>query len=213
MTRYLLNRLRMLRTTTDHFDEHPDLWNTLAPIVDALAPVRAARTALETTADIQADSDTRGLTADKARARDTATEQLVDLGRKTAAHAITIGDSDLQRAVDHSTSDWGRLAEDRFIADANSALTRIEAILPDLAPYDVTPDHLTAARASLADVRRLAGRRDNVAADRTDATDDLDQIYSDAVEPLGVLDRLVPALITDAAFVDQYRIARRIPGD
>lgn len=213
MTRRLLNRLRMLRTTTDHFDEHPDLWNTLDPIVAALAPVRAARTALETTADVQANSDTKGLTTDKTRARTTATRQLVDLGRKVAAYAITIGDNDLQQAVDHSESDWDRLADDRFIADANSALTRIEAILPDLAPYQVTPDDLTAARASLTEIRRLAGRRDNVATDRTDATQDLDQIYTDAVEPLGVLDRLVPALITDPAFVDQYRIARRIPGD
>ncbi|HEX8299004.1 MAG TPA: hypothetical protein VF594_07555, partial [Rubricoccaceae bacterium] len=81
-----------------------------------------------------------------------------------------------------------------------------------LAAYAVTPTELAEARAAVEAARPLGAARDIRQDGRTRATAALDGGYSTVVPTLGLLDRLVPRLVKDAAFVAEYRIARRIPG-
>ncbi|WP_412062370.1 hypothetical protein [Rubrivirga sp. IMCC45206] len=213
MTRYIRNRLRMLRATVAHFDEHPDAWSAKPPVVRALAPIRDAHATLEAAATAQAEGDTTGLTEDKGDARDDATTGLVTLGKRVTAYAVEIGDDDLRAALDHSRSDWDRFPDDVFYAQARRALNRAEPLLTALTEFEVTAEQLTAVRADLAEFVRIAGLRDTTDASGTAATEDLDTVYSNAVKPLKQLDRVVDALVADPAFVAQYHVVRRIPGD
>ena len=200
----------MLRTTLAHFDEHPDAWSAKQPVATAVGALRDHLATFERHAEVQADSDTEGLTEEKTDARTHAAGLLADLGRKVSAYALTTGDADLRRAVDRTAREWLRMREADFVSESASALTRTEAVLADLGPYEVTPDDVTDARAAVARVPTLADDRDNVGIDHADATADLDRAYSEAVP---TLDRLVPSLVDDEDFRDQYALARRIPGE
>lgn len=214
MEQRLQNRLRMLTNTLGHFADHPDLWNGHPPIVRNVDALRAARGRMASAAETQEGSDSQGLTANKQAARTDAATRLTRLGRKVSAYALEAGDEDLRRAVDHSQSEWERMAEATFASRATNALDRIAALSTELAEYGVTDDEATAAREAVAEVGRLAERRDNTGATREVATGDIGEAYSDdAVPALDKLDRLVPALIEDEAFVDTYEEVRQILGD
>ena len=163
--------------------------------------------------DAQAANDPEGLTDQKDAARDDAARQLAALGQKATAYAIDAGDDVLRQAVDHSVSEWERMPEAAFASNAKDALDRIEAQAAPMAEYGVAPAQVTDARAAVAEVARLAERRDNTGAGRSVATDDIDEAYSeDALPALDQLARLVPVLVEDEAFVDRYREVRQIPG-
>lgn len=214
MNRRLRNRIRMLHTVLAHVDEHPDVWSDKPPIARNVAAVRATTEQIDATAEAQAAGDTQGLTENKRRARRAAVDALLDLGRKVAAYAIETGDADLRQAADRSRTDWRRMPDATFAAEAADLFRRVEAA-PDgaLDEYGVGATEVEDARAAVAEVGRLGEIRDNVGIDVSVATEDLDELYDDTAEPLEVLDRLVPALIDDEGFVDEYARARRIPGD
>lgn len=139
-----------------------------------------------------------GLADNRAAARGAAEARLATLGRRASAYAVEASDADLREAVDHSRSDWKRMAEADFHARAEDALGRIDAALAPLAEYGVEKEDVAAARAALAAARPLTAGRDNVRAVATGALD--------------VLDRLVPTL-ANTAFVAEYRQVRRITGE
>ena len=214
MNRYIRNRLRMIGNVLTHFDEHPDVWAAEAPVAVEVDALRDARARMDAAAESQAESDTRGHTRTKNAARDHAEALLAELSRKVRPYAVKAGDGALLQAVDRSPTEWDRLTDADLVTEADDALTRTEAALPDLAPYKVTAGDLTAARDAVARVPRLARARDNVGADRGVATDDLDALYDAAARPpLTALDDLVPALLPDDAFAAEYARVRRIPGD
>ena len=213
MTDYLRRRLDMLQRTLAHFDEHPDLWDAKPPIFSHVATVRDAEAAMTSAAGRQAGSAPTGLTKNKERAREHAVGLLADLSAKVASYARTVGDADLESAVDRSPTEWRRMPEEAFFAEADRALGRITAVLDQLAGYEVDRDGVTAAQEAVDAVRPLGATRDNVKADRGEATATLEAAYSGAVPSLDELDGLVPALITDAAFVAEYQRVRRIDGD
>ena len=214
MNRRLRNRVRMLHTTLAHFDEHPDAWSDKAKIAESVDSVRSISDRIDDAAEAQAGGDTEGLTQSKRAARRAATDQLVDLGRKVSAYAILTGDADLRQAADRSRSDWRLLPDRTFADEAADLLRRVEAVPEgELDDYGVAPDETATVRASVAEVGKLGARRDNVGIDRAEATEDLDELYDQTETPLDVLDRLVPTLVADESFVDEYHRARRIPGD
>lgn len=204
----------MLNRTLAHFGGHAALWNAHGPILANVAALQGARDRMVEAAADQAEGDTRGLTADKAAARAAAAALLTPLGQKVSAFALATGDEDLRRAVDFSRSEWERMSEAAFASQAATALDRTEARLAELGGYGVAAEDLTAARDAVAAVGALAERRDTTDAEREVATDAIAEAYSeDAVPALDQLDRLVPALVTDAAFVATYREVREVPGD
>ena len=214
MNKRIRNRLRMIGTVLTHFDEHPDVWAAEPTVVTEVDALRDARARMDAAAETQAESDTRGHTRTKHAARAHAESLLADLSRKVRPYARKTGDEALLQAVDRSATEWGDLTDADLVTEADDVLTRTEAALPDLAPYKVTPEALTAARDAVAEVPRLARARDNVGADRGVATDDLDALYDAAARPpLTALDDLVPALLADDAFAAEYARVRRIPGD
>ncbi|WP_412062892.1 hypothetical protein [Rubrivirga sp. IMCC45206] len=213
MTRYLANRLVMLRNVVQHFDEHPTLWADLPLIVAEVDTVRAARDTIERPATAQAGADTTGLTDERDKVRDDAVDRLTALSEKVRPYARTSGNGDLLKALSHAPSTWAKLAIDTFAADARDALNGIEAVLPDLTPYQVTAEEIAAARTAVADVPRLTSERDTTGFEGEVATDELDDAYPAVRPALLNLDDLVPAQIPDPAFVAQYREARQIPGD
>lgn len=213
MTAKTRRRLDMMQRTLAHFDQHPALWSGKAPIVLHVGTVREAEAAMEAAAGRQASSAPQGLTKNKEAARTHAAGLMAALSAKAGSYARTIGDADLEQAVDHSLSEWTRMAEEAFFADADRALDRIGGVLDALAGYEVDRADVTAARAAVNALRPMAPARDNVEADRAAATAALEAAYSGAVPSLDELDTLVPALVDDAAFVAEYQRVRRIDGD
>ncbi len=210
----LRNRLRMLTNTLGHFDEHPDAWSGHPPLVQHVEALRAAHGRMAGAGDDQAANDPKGLTKQKTKARKAAAKALADLGLKATTYAVDVGDEVLRRAVDHARSEWERMPEGTFASKAKDALDRIEAQAEPMAAYGVAPRQIGAAREAVAEVARLTERRDNTDAGRSVATDDIEDAYSDdAVPTLAQLDRLVPTLVTDAAFVARYGEVRQIVGD
>ena len=213
MTAVLRRRLAMLRATLAHFDAHPDAWAGVEDVEDGVQAVRDGVATLTKDAETQAAATPEGLTVNRDAARDAAEDLLARLGRRVRAHAIRIGDADLLEAVAHTRSDWDRFAEADFHANAADTLTRIDAVLPDLARVRVTKADVAAARAALTAAGPGTAVRDTVRARRVAATAALGGGYSAVVGPLDVLDLLVPELVDDAAFVAEYRVVRRVPGD
>ena len=64
----------------------------------------------------------------------------------------------------------------------------------------------------MAALRPLTPRRDTRRAARVAATAGLATGYAALVQPLAILDALVPALVADAELAARYAIARRIIG-
>lgn len=213
MTDKTSRRLDMLQRTLAHFDEHPALWNAKPPLVSHVAVVRDAEAAMTAAAGRQAGSAPTGLTKNKERARERAVGLLADLSATVGSYARTVGDADLEGAVDHSPSEWQRMPEETFFAEADRALGRIPAVLDQLAAYEVDRADVAAAQDAVDAVRPMGATRDNVKADRGAATATLEAAYSVAVPSLDELDGLVPRLIKDAAFVAEYARVRRIDGD
>ncbi len=213
MTGVLRRRLTMLHATLAHFDAHPDAWAGIEDVEDSVQAVRDGTSAIERHAETQAAATPEGVTENRDAARDAAEDLLARLGRRVSAHAIRIGDADLREAVDHSRSDWDRMAEADFFSTAADALDRTEAVLPDLTRVRVTSKDVDAARAAVEAARPGTAARDGVRARRVTATAALGGGYSAVVGPLDVLDRLVPELVEDAGFVAEYRVVRRVPGD
>ena len=205
-------RLDMLRAVLHHFDEHPAAWAGKSRIAHNVGLLRTVLADLDAAATAQTAADPEGLTEDKAAARDAAEILLADLSAGATAHALETDDADLRVAVDFSLSDWDRMAEADFFAQAEATLARIEAEADALAEVDVTKGEVAAARAAVTAARPVTAARDNVVADRMVATSALGSGYGAAVTPLRVLGLLVPRQIKDAAFVAEYRNVRRVRG-
>ncbi len=213
MTDYLRRRVAMLRRTLTHFDEHPDDWTAIEPIADQVAVVRDGTAAIERDGKTQAAATPKGVTEARDAARDDAEIRLASLGKRVTAYAIVARDPDLREAVDVTRAQWDGMAEETFFSRAADATTRTEAVLAKLPTYGVTKSTLAEVRAAVDAARPLTAARDNVSADRGGATERLKAGYSALVEPLVVLDFLVPELVESPEFVAEYRRVRRIPGD
>ena len=213
MTDYVRRRLAMLRATLAHFDAHPAAWAGFEDIEESVEAVREGTAEIERHAEAQAAATPEGLTRNRDDARDRAETLLARLGTRVGAHARRIGDADLREAVAISRSGWDRMPEADFFARADDALTRTEAILPDLTRVRVTRESLTEIRAALAAARPGTAARDTERARRVAATAALGGGYSPLVGPLDTLDDLVPEFVADPDFVAQYRAVRRIADD
>lgn len=213
MTAKLSRRIAMLRRTLTHFDEHPDDWTAIEPIADQVAVVRDGTAAIERDAKAQAAATPKGITEARDDARDIAETRLASLGRRVTAYAIVARDPDLREAVNVTRAQWDDMPEQAFFNRAADALTRTDAVLDKLARYGVDKSTLAAVRAAVDAARPLTAARDNVAADRGGATERLSTGYTALVEPLDVLDFLVPELVESPEFVAEYRRVRRISGD
>ena len=206
-------RIDMLHRTLDVFDGQPGLWSAKPPIVQNVAVVRAGLAEIERAVAAQVRSDPKGLTQNKAVVRETAAKRLAVLAAKTEVFAAMTGDDDLEAAADVSLTRWRRMPEALFFGKADDLLDRIDASLSALAGYEITKADIVDARDALDVLQPLTSVRDRRRGERVAATEDLDVGYSVVVEPLGFLDTLVPLQVKDRAFVDAYRIARRIDGD
>ena len=213
MDRRIENRIKMLRSTLHHFDAHPDAWDADGPLGELVGTLRQRFREITDAATAQAAGDTRGLTEDRDAALETAAGRLAHLGEKVGGYALVVGDADLRRAVEHTAYEWARMSQADFVRNAADALRRTEAVLDELGPYKVTPEEVAAARAAVAEVPRLTADRDAAEDQGAVATDALPATYTRAVPTLTALDRLVPGLVDDAAFVAGYREAHQIPGD
>lgn len=203
----------MLHRTLAHFDGQPAAWNTHEALTRNVEALHDGTDAMDAAAEAQAAGATKGLTEAKQAARRHAATLLAFLGRKVGGYALEAGDPDLGRAVDRGRSVWLHLADEAFVAEAGAALNRVEAILHDLGPYEVTADDVAAARAAVKAAHDLDTRRDLTAAGHAVATDELEDSYTALVPTLALLDRLVPALVQDADFVATYVEVRRIRGE
>ena len=203
----------MLRRTLAHFDEHPGDWSAIEPVADGVAVIRDGAAAIERDGKAQAAATPEGITDARDDARDTAEDRLASLGRRVSAYAIVARDPDLREAVDFTRTQWDAMPEEAFFNRAADAVTRTDAVVGKLAGYSVTKSTLDEIRTALDAARPLTATRDNVSADRGGATERLKTGYSALVEPLNVLDFLVPELVTNPEFVAEYRRVRRIDGD
>lgn len=203
----------MLRAVLHHMDGQPALWTGVAPIADEVEAVRNGLDAIEAAAEKQATNDPEGFTEEKTAARHRAAALLASLGNRAAPYARKVGDADLRRAVDHSETEWKRMAEADFFAEAAGTLDRLTRDLDRFAGYQIDRAAIDAARDAVEAARPLAARRDAARAHRTAATAALDDGYAPLVPSLDALDDLVPELISDAEFVAGYRTARRVTDD
>lgn len=203
----------MLQRTLAVFDAQPDLWTAKKPIAQNVAVVRDGLAEITRAVKAQIAGDSRGLTRNKAVARETAARRLAVLSQKAGVYAAMAGDADLEAAADVSLTRWRRMPEATFFGTADDLLDLIDGALDALDDYEVSKDDVSAARAALDALQPLTSVRDRRRGERVAATEDLDVGYAAVVEPLGHLDTLVPLQIKDRAFVDAYRIARRIDGD
>lgn len=206
-------RLDMLHRTLQHVDDHPTLWSTRAALARNVETVRAGTATLEKAGVAQKAGDATGMTQDKEDARDIAEARLGALGEAAEAYGIESGDDGFRAAAAVPRSEWDVMSDADFFSRAEVALSRIEQALPDLDDYEVTETDVADARDAVEAARPLRGARDAHAAGRTAATDTLGATYSTVVPALDVLDRLVPRLVRDAVFVDEYHVVRRVTDD
>lgn len=218
MSRYLENRQQMADNVVDHFDDHPAAWQDEEAVASAVEPLRAA-TARMRGADETQDRSSRsakGITQTKRKQRATLTDGLHRLGLKATTYALRAGDDELRQTLDHSKSDWNRMNEADFLAASNTALDQAEQRLDVLATdtYKVSADEIAELRRLRTEYGGKSSTRAGTSAEGTRATAERERIYSEQVLPeLQILDRAVPAYITDGAFVAEYVILRRIPGE
>jgi hypothetical protein len=216
MDKYHRNRLAMLQNVVEHFDDHPTLWQDTPPLADNVAQVRAATDAMLQADQKKSASDTRGHTQAKGATRTELNQRLADMGDLVTAYAIHTGvpaRQTLTQTADRSKSEWGRMPETAFASNARAALDAVEPHLSGLADFGVTADTLAALRSDVDAYAQLAPERANLSADESDAVAAIAEAYRSTLEPFDVLDRIVPLLISDVAFVREYEVLRRIPGE
>lgn len=212
MTGYTRRRLRMVRDTLAVLDGAPEAWRDHVPLAETVALLRDWLAETEALGRRQAASNPKGLTRMKRAARTRVNAALGTLGSIAAAGAAMSGDNDLAATAGKSQRDWSRLAEADLFSTAAAALARIDARIEALAPCGATPERIREAHDALAALRPLTPRRDVKRAARVAATAGLATGYAALVQPLAILDALVPALVADADLAGRYAIARRIIG-
>jgi hypothetical protein len=213
MTEHFRNRLNMLDATLEHFDQHEALWQDKTVIADRVAAVRAGRDAMVEADRAKAANDPTAVTEQKRAARKRLEALLTALGQKAGSYAVIEDDTDLRRAVDHPKSTWARLPDAELLTDAEVAVEKTEPHLSALADYGVAESDLQAIRDAAEAFRPLSRRRANTQVDRTTAIGAIGEAYEDTLQPLALLDRLVPALIPNEAFTAEYERVRRILGE
>lgn len=212
MTGYTRRRLRMVRDTLAVLDGAPEAWRDHAPLAETVARLRDWLAETEALARRQVASNPKGLTRMKRAVRTRVNVALGTLGSIAAAGAALTGDADLAAVAGKGQRDWTRLAEADLFSAATAALAAIDARIDVLVPCGATPERVQEAHDALAALRPLTPRRDIKRAARVAATAGLATGYAALVQPLAILDALVPALVADADLAARYAIARRIIG-
>jgi hypothetical protein len=213
MTDYYRNRLNMLNATLAHFDEHPDVWQSEAPIAAQVPLVREGRDAMLAAESAKRSSDTQAITEQKQQAREDLTETLTAFSKRLRAYALVADLPELRRVARSKTA-WNRLPDADLVREANILADKTAPHLDNLGSgYKITETTLQEVRQQADAYGTFSERRANVQADRSTANEDVAEAYRTLDRPLEILDLLVPTLLQDAAFIAEYENVRRILGE
>jgi hypothetical protein len=204
------NRITMYDTTTAYLDSHNPVWNSMAPLGDALQRFKDERAAIETAA--QQQEAPSGAADSKAAARDALEDVLFLMCQALGFLAHTSNDHDLLALTDVNPSSLDKLPADELINRATLVLARANTRKTELATLHVTQANLDELSQALNNFSGLKNQPRAAAVARTTQTQSLESLIRGANGILNnEIDRMVNLFSrSNPEFVAGYQTARVI---
>ena len=205
-----INFINMTDAVCAVFDGDADAWSGKKPISGAVTAVKAYRSEITGLAYDQAESKTVDETRELKEAFLNMTGIALNIVMKIRPYAIATKQTKLATQVDFSESDLTRGKRMDSITRCKLIYNRGTEHQAKMNGYELTDNELGALEAAINSVALLSGNRDaQVGAGKT-ATEGIPVCIDKIRLQLEMLDDLVPALISNNTFVQDYLNNRQI---
>jgi len=199
-----LNYLRMYQSVLSHLDKFPAAWNQFAPIRPVVERLRKITANMLTQSQLQAQLVTMGYTKRKDAHMSQLLEQTYELSLKLRVYAKVNKDLVLLHAVAFSYSEVQKGAGQLLLQRSRRLVQHARDHLAELAAYQVTEKEIAALEQLLTITESMTPARNVIAGARKTATSSIPGLIDQAREQLNMLDDMIEAMLSDAAFVSTY---------
>ncbi len=205
-----VNFINMTDTVISGFTADTPLWEGKKPVADAFLNIKGYRGEVAGLALDQASGTTAGATNLLQENIETMGAISMAIVQKLRPFALAAGKTEMAAAIDFSKSDFGHGKQVDALNKAKIVLSNARQYQPEMADYELKVEECDALEAAINGVAMLSGNRDAIIGARKTATDGIPELIKKLRSSLEILDDLVPALITNAKFVQTYKNNRRI---
>lgn len=204
MNRRQLNYLGMYQSILSHLDKFPATWNQFAPIALSVERLRKIVAKMLIQSQLQAQLVTMGYTKRKNVNMLQLLDQAYQLSLKLRSYAKVKKDPVLLHAVAFSYSEVQKGAGHLLLQRSKRLVQHARDHLAELAAYQVTAGEIAALEQQLSITEPMTPARNVIAGARKTATRSIPRLIDQAREQLNLLDDLMEATVSDAAFVSTY---------
>jgi hypothetical protein len=200
----------MMNAVVRHFDDNSNVWMNNPLVVERVNSLKTTGEAIKTAATKQKNTDSKGHTAAKERARNELESLLYRTAIRLRTHARLTNNDVLMAKLNFSQSELGRMKHNELLTCSRVVAAACEEYLPELANYQIDSAMVNELRQSIELTSSLYAERDTVVNQRVEATAGLEKLFVDARSQLKVLDDLVEGYLDDETFIATYFNARKI---
>jgi len=210
MTTNQSNYLNMLNAVLSLFDSHPAAWAAIVTVAGGVERLRTTLEAIIETAKQQDANDSKGHTAAKEHSRDLLENLTYQMAVRMRSYAAVAGNEVLRKAAQFSRSDLDNMKTNELLTHCRVVADACDASVVELTDYRIDAKTVDELRQRIKQTAQLYAQRDTVIDRRTEATDRLKRLFSQARQQIKALDDLAEGFVDDDIFVATYFNARRI---
>jgi transcriptional regulator of heat shock response len=210
MRRTQNNYLIMAVSVLKHFANYVGTWINIKIIASAREDVSKTIDEINAVSLKQTANNPVGHTEMKEQTRDMLESVLYRIALRVRSYARMMKDSVLKEKTHFSRSSLHVMRVNDLCLTANALVDACMEHLGNLAEYQVDQAMLDRLRELSDETKSLYVQRENITDERSEATERLQQLFSQLREQIKTLDDLVEGYIDDDVFVSTYFNARRI---
>lgn len=205
-----INFINMTDAVCSGFDAEQGAWSGKEPIVVAVGAVKAYRSEIEGLAYDQAEARTTGETQKLKSSQNTMIDQVFGVILKLRPFATVNNDQKLLAEIDFAKSELEQCKQMDCLTMCRRVYQRGIENQGKMNGYELTDAVLEAVGSSINGFAMLSGNRDAMIGAGKTATEGIPVCIDKIRIQLEMLDDLVPALISNETFVQNYKNNRRI---
>jgi hypothetical protein len=204
------NYFNMMNAVVQHFDDNSNVWTNNQLVVGGVNSLKATGEAVKTAAAKQKNTDSKGHTAAKERARNELESLVYRTAVRLRTYARLTNNDVLTAKLNFSQSALGRMKHNDLLTCSRVVAAACQEYLPELANYQIDSAAVNQLLQSIELTSSLYAERDTVVDQRVEATADLEKLFVVARSQLKVLDDLVEGYLDDETFIATYFNARKV---
>ncbi|MTK52945.1 carboxypeptidase-like regulatory domain-containing protein [Paludibacter sp.] len=210
MTNLQIQKMRMYQTLRVLFKANPGMLAKLPNVNEFLTELDAVILQIEANSKLQ-QQGTSDLTDYKTKLHDNLKQDVLDASRKVQPYAVYTKDSALQKATKYTESDLNRLLDVELIQVAKGLYDKVNAQLPNLAPYGLTDDTQATFLKDIMLYETAIPEIKKGKLDQKNVTTQLGENFDSANEIIDNLDLLVEIVRnSDPQFYADYQNLRKV---